>query len=139
VNQSHLQDCVRLASGPRIASVATLALLLAGAASARAQSDAEALAPPKNTLDAGLVLAFPAALVTECPQAWARRSCAPRPVGLAGLGRARLVVDGNRVLAGADLLRDKRGNPLAPVRPAPARSGAGLVRAARGFGRDAGL
>ena len=64
VNQSHLQDRVHLPSAPRIASVATLALLLAGAASARAQSGAEALAPPKNTLDAGLVLAYPAALVT---------------------------------------------------------------------------
>ena len=41
-----------------------LLLVLAGAASARAQSDAEALAPPKNTLDAGLVLAYPAALFT---------------------------------------------------------------------------
>ena len=64
VNQSKAQDRVRSISGPRIASIATLAVVLACAASARAQSDAEALAPPKNTLDAGLVLAFPAALVT---------------------------------------------------------------------------
>ena len=64
MNQSKAQDRVRSISGPRIASIATLAVVLACAASARAQSDAEALAPPKNTLDAGLVLAFPAALVT---------------------------------------------------------------------------
>jgi hypothetical protein len=64
VNQSKAQDRVRLTSGLRIISIATLAVVLACAASARAQSDAEELAPPKNTLDAGLVLAYPAALVT---------------------------------------------------------------------------
>jgi hypothetical protein len=64
VNQSKAQDRVRTTSGPRIAAIATLAVVLACAASARAQSDTEASAPPKNTVDAGLVLAYPAALVT---------------------------------------------------------------------------
>jgi hypothetical protein len=41
-----------------------LAVVLACAASARAQTGVEATAPPKNTLDAGLVLAYPAALNT---------------------------------------------------------------------------
>jgi len=64
VNQSKAQDRVRSARGPRIASIATFAVFLACAASARAQSDAEALVPPRNTLDAGLVLAYPASLET---------------------------------------------------------------------------
>ncbi|MGB8295749.1 MAG: hypothetical protein WCG85_10015 [Polyangia bacterium] len=64
MNQSKAQDRVRSTSGARVAFVATLAVVLACAASARAQSDEESSAPVKNTGDAGLVLAYPASLQT---------------------------------------------------------------------------
>jgi len=134
VNQSHLQDCVRLASGPRIASVATLALLLAGAASA-ARNPTQRLWHRRRT-PSTLAWCWPfrragyGNVRRRGRDVHARRD----PWGLAGLGarapRGRRQPSTRR----ADLLRDKRGNPLAPVRPAPARSGAGLVRAARGLG-----
>jgi hypothetical protein len=74
VNQSNFPDRIHLASAPRLAcghrpsregcAVLVATLALACAASAHAQTDAEVSAPPKNTLDTGLVLAFPAALQT---------------------------------------------------------------------------
>ena len=76
VNQSNFSDRGHLASTSRLACghrasregcavlVATLAVVFAGGGSAHAQTDAEVSAPSKNTLDAGLLLAFPAALQT---------------------------------------------------------------------------